>query len=169
MLFFLTREESGLFNLFTMKTIFFAHIGLIFLSVILYINASAQIKTAIIGNISNGQPFITDITKSREVLMGSLPGSAVLSDVSIFYVQTEHAYYLSARVTNDPVRFIAIEMAIENSHLCVKSGPGYEIQCLGVECNNCISKTPKGRKVCYCADPNAVQDCSAIVKTTIVF
>lgn len=152
-----------------MKTIFVAHLGLIFLSVILYLNATAQIKTAIIGNISNGQPVITDITKSREVLMGSLPGSAVLSDVSVIYVQTEHAYYLSARVTNDPVRFIAIEMVIENSLLCVKSGPGYEIQCLGVKCNNCISKTPKGQEVCYCADPNAVQDCSSVVKTTINF
>ena len=143
--------------------------GLIFLSVILYINVTAQVKTAIIGNISNGQPVISDITKSREVLMGSLPTSAVLSDISIFYVQAEHAYYLSARVTNDPVRFIAIEMVIENSLLCVKSGPGYEIQCVGVKCNNCISKTPKGRDTCYCADPNGVMDCSSVVKTTIIF
>ena len=152
-----------------MKTIFLAHIGLIFLSVLLYINATAQIKTAIIGNISNGQPVITDITKSREVLMGSLPSTAVLSDVNILYVQSEHAYYLSARVTNDPVRFIAIEMVTENSLLCVKSGPGYEIQCLGVKCSNCISKNPKGRDICFCADPNAVMDCSSVVKTTIIF
>lgn len=152
-----------------MKTIFFAHIGLIFLSGILYINATAQIKTAIIGNLSNGQPAITDITKSREVLMGSLPATAVLSDISIMYVQTEHAYYLSAKVTNDPVRFIAIQMVMENSQLCVKSGPGYEIQCVGIKCENCISKTPKGKPICYCADPNPVMDCASVVVLTIGF
>jgi len=152
-----------------MKTIFLAHVGLIFLSVLLYINATAQIKTAIIGNISNGQPSITDITKSREVLMGNLPATAGLSDISIFYVQTEHAYYLSAKVTNDPIRFIAIEMGIENSLLCVRSGPGYKIECVGIQCNNCISKSPKGREICFCADQNAVQDCTSVVKTTINF
>lgn len=152
-----------------MKTIFLAHIGLIFLSVILYFNATAQIKTAVIGGFSYGQPIINDVSKSKEVLMGSLPASAILSDVRIFYVQDEHAYYLSAKVTNDPVRFIAIEMVVENSLLCVKSGPGYEIQCVGLKCNNCISKSPKGREICFCADPNPVMDCSAIVKTTIVF
>ena len=152
-----------------MKTIYLAHIGLIFLSVILYFNATAQIKTAVIGGFSNGQPIINDVSKSKEVLMGSLPASAILSDVRIFYVQDEHAYYLSAKVTHDTVRFIAIEMVVENSLLCVRSGPGYEIQCLGVKCNNCISKTPKGNPVCYCADSNAVQDCSSVVKTTINF
>jgi len=152
-----------------MKTIFLAHLGLIFLSFLLYINATAQIKVAILGSISNGQPVITDVNRSREVIMGNLPATAIPSDIRIFYEQHEQAYYLSAKVTNDPIRFIAIEMVVENSILSVRSGPGYEILCLGVQCNNCMSKTPKGKSTCYCDDPNPVNDCSSVVKTTINF
>jgi hypothetical protein len=152
-----------------MKTIFLAHIGLIFLSFVLYINASAQIKTAFIGSISNGQPVINDIARATEVIRGSLPASAIPSDIRIFYEQNEHAYYLAAKVTNDPIRFIAIEMTTENSVLCVRSGPGYEILCVGEKCNNCISKTPKGKAICYCTDGNGVQDCSSVAVLTINF
>jgi len=138
------------------------------MSLLLYINAAAQVKTAILGSISNGQPVMTDISRAKEVLMGSLPSTAIASDIRIFYVESERAYYLSAKVANDPILFIAIEMTIENSLLCVKSGPGYEITCVGDKCNDCVSKTPKGKNTCYCASPTG-QVCSSVVSTIINF
>lgn len=152
-----------------MKTIYIAHLGLIFLCFVLYKNASAQTKTAFLGQIVNGQPVITDIARSTEVLRGSLPATALPSDIRIFYEENEHAYYLTAKVTNDPIQFIAIRMVTDNSLLCVRSGPGYEILCLGDKCMNCISKTPKGNDVCKCTDSNSSEVCSSVAVLTINF
>jgi hypothetical protein len=152
-----------------MKTIAIARTGLILLSMLHWINVSAQIKTAILGNYSNGQAVITDMTRSKEVLMGSLPATAVLSDIHILYVETERAYYLTAKVANDPIRFIAIEMKLDGNLLSISSGPGYEMLCQGNRCNDCVSKTPKGKETCYCANSSSDEACFSVSGTTIKF
>jgi len=126
----------------------------------------AQQSTAVIGEVKNNVPVITNTADAIKVLKAGLSDNAEISNLSVEWVgDKDNAYFLIGKVNGDDVNGKAIKLYQNGNVLQARSGPGIEYNCVGSGCSTCILVIRHWRVTCVCDDPTHPSGiCNMIVK-----
>jgi len=114
----------------------------------------AQTTSLAVGTVKNGVGVITDLGNATHVLIANLPEGATVSDLKLEFSEYDRKYYLTAKVSNNAISSVGIQLGQTGNTLSAFAGPGVEITCSGYECNNCRIAFSKFNPYCKCLDPN---------------
>ena len=116
---------------------------------------AAQETQVVIGELRNGVAVITEPAKASSLLKANLSSTAILSDIKLEFSEFDGTYYLTARVANDKVSSIGVQLGQDNTALVTGPGIGVEVTCTGRNCTDCRLIISKWRPKCKCEEPTA--------------
>jgi hypothetical protein len=134
-----------------MKNNLFTQLGLILVLCLSLGWATAQTQTSLlIGQVKNGSGVITEQANAIRVLKANLPPNANVSDLKLEYSSYDGHYFLTAKVANDPISSVAIQLNPNGTTLLAMAGPGVQLTCSGFNCSDCRISFESGRPRCKC-------------------
>jgi hypothetical protein len=122
---------------------------------ITFTRLAAQGTQVVIGELRNGVAVITEPAKASTLLKANLSPTAILSDIKLEFSEFDGTYFLTARVANDMVSSIGVQLGQDNTALVSGPGIGVEVTCTGRNCTDCRLIISKWRPRCRCEEPTA--------------
>jgi len=122
----------------------------------------------VVGTVKNGTGVITELANANHVLTANLPQGATVSDLKLEYSEYDGRYYLTAKVSNNAISSVGIQLGQTGNTLAAFAGPGIEITCNGYNCGDCRLAFSKFRPYCKCNDPNPPSDMRCDMSSKVI-
>lgn len=132
------------------------------------IRLAAQETQVVIGELKNGVAVITEPAKAFNLLKANLSFTATLSDIKLEFSEFDGTYYLTARVTNDKVSAIGVQLGQNNTALVSGPGVGVEVTCTGRNCSDCRLIISKWRPKCKCEEPTGADSACDMTQKAVL-
>jgi hypothetical protein len=115
----------------------------------------AQTTSLEVGAVKNGVGTITSMANATRVLLSNLPEGATVSEIQLEYSEYDNRYYLTAKVSNNSISSVAIQLTTTGSTIAAFAGPGLEVTCTGLDCGTCRPIISKWEPRCDCKNPTS--------------